>query len=336
MTTTDIVPVDSNGSISVPSTWEASWRLAQRIASTPFVPGALRGRPESVLAAVLYGAELNLGPMQSLASIHVIDGRPAAAPELMRALVARAGHRITVVENTDDAVTLDGQRADTGATARVTWSMADAQRAGLLGKGAWKTYPRAMLLARATSELARMLFADVIAGLSYTPEKVASIGTANWDDVEPDAAPIGELPDESDPALETFQRVRAAAGTPAAVELRALGADRGRRLTASDFNAYPEWRNEVNARLDELLAEADIEPADVIDQAPIDDTAIAIALHTRVVAAAGTATGDQLVSLSEKSGRILSVDDFIAFPGWASIVAEILDTATTPQSVDGV
>ena len=165
---------------TVPYSWDASWRLAQRISQTPFVPGALRGKPEAVLACVLYGAELGLGPMQSLASIHVIDGRPAAAPELMRALIARHGHRIDVVSSTDETVTLHGRRADTGGEATVTWTMADAKRAGLT-KGAWLTYPRAMLLARATSELARQLFADVVAGLSYTPEEVASISGRTYE-----------------------------------------------------------------------------------------------------------------------------------------------------------
>lgn len=180
----------------VPATWTAAMRLAGRIHSTPFVPKAMRGQPHTVLACILFGEELGIGPMQSLAQIHVIDGRPAAAPELMRALVNRAGHRFDVVEATTDRVTVSGERRDTGAKATVTWSMQDAQRAGLAGKGAWKTYPRAMLLARATSELCRMIFADVTAGLSYTPEEAASIGGGEWTSDVPLVDPVTDRPVE--------------------------------------------------------------------------------------------------------------------------------------------
>lgn len=159
---------------------EVSWKVAQKIAGTPFVPAAFRGKPESVYAAVLYGEELGIGPMQSLNSIHVIEGKPSIAPELMRALVMKAGHRIDVKVAMNDEVVLYGRRVDSGSEATVRWTMKDAQLAGLAGRGAWKTYPRAMLLARATSELCRMLFADIIAGLSYTPEEAASIAGQEW------------------------------------------------------------------------------------------------------------------------------------------------------------
>lgn len=250
MTTTDLATTEP-AAVSVPATWDASWKLAQRIAATPFVPGALRGRPEAVLACVLYGAELGLGPMQSLSSIHVIDGRPAAAPELMRALIARHGHRLDVTESSDERCALHGQRADTGAEATVTWTMADAQRAGLAGKGAWKTYPRAMLLARATSELARMLFADVVAGLSYTPEEVASIAGTDWSTVDDATVVDAELIDPPpDQVAETFARVKATAGTDVADTLRQLADQEGRRLTETEFATYPEWRALVNELLD--------------------------------------------------------------------------------------
>lgn len=160
---------------------EVSWKVAQKIANTPFVPTAFRGKPESVYAAVLYGEELGLGPMQSLTQIHVIEGKPSLAPEGMRGLVLKAGHRIDVKQATNDKVVLYGKRADSGSEATVEWTMKDAQLAGLAGRGAWKTYPRAMLMARATSELCRMLFADIIAGLSYTPEEVMSVAGKEYD-----------------------------------------------------------------------------------------------------------------------------------------------------------
>jgi len=187
---------------------EVSWKTSQRIANTPFVPTAFRGKPESVFAAVLYGEELGLGPMQSLNSIHVIEGKPSMAPELMRALVFKAGHRIDVKVCMNDEVILYGRRADSGSEATVKWTMKDAQNAGLAGRGAWKTYPRAMLLARATSELCRMLFADVVAGLSYTPEEAASIAGSDWEEVPAEPPVFIEKPTTSpnqpEPPVETI------------------------------------------------------------------------------------------------------------------------------------
>ena len=165
---------------------EVNWKTAQKIANTLFVPTAFRGKPEAVFAAILYGDELGLGPMQSLNSIHVIEGKPSMSPELMRALVARAGHRLDVKLASNEKVILWGKRADNDSEATVEWSMKDAQQAGLAGRGAWKTYPRAMLLARATSEICRQIFSDCIMGLSYTPEEASSIAGVEWTDTPVD------------------------------------------------------------------------------------------------------------------------------------------------------
>lgn len=145
--------------------------LSQQLCKTEFVPDAYRDRPQATQAAILYGRELGIGPLQSLQQVQVIKGKPSASPELMRALIQQQGHTIFREDYSDTHVTLYGKRADTGAEDRVTWTLDDANRAGLTGNSTWKKYPRAMLMARATSELARALFSDVISGLSYTPEE---------------------------------------------------------------------------------------------------------------------------------------------------------------------
>lgn len=153
-------------------------QLAERIANTDFVPVGLRGRPEAVLAAILTGREVGIPAMQALAKIHVIKGRPTMAAELMRAVVLQAGHRIWTEEYTSHRVTLCGRRFDAGPDEvfRVTWTLDDAKRAGLAGQANWRAYPRAMLLARATSELCRLAFADAIGGIGYVPEDFDDAG----------------------------------------------------------------------------------------------------------------------------------------------------------------
>ena len=144
--------------------------LAKAVAGTDFVPKAMRNNPAQITAAILYGDEVGLGPMQSLARISVIDGRPSLAAEAQRALILAAGHELWIEESTITRCTVAGRRRDSDQTSRVTWTSDDAKRAELDGKPNWRSYPRQMLLARASAELARAVFADAIGGLAATEE----------------------------------------------------------------------------------------------------------------------------------------------------------------------
>lgn len=141
------------------------------ISQTEFVPPGLRGNLPAILACVATGRALGIADMTALRSIHIIDGKATFAAELMVLLVRRAGHSITG-EVVDGSATVTGTRADNGDTMTATWTLAMAERAGLVNKSNWKKYPESMLWARAVSQLARMLFADCFAGNTYTPEEL--------------------------------------------------------------------------------------------------------------------------------------------------------------------
>ena len=46
--------------------WEATMAVAREIAGTQFVPESYRGKPDAVVAAILTGREMGIGPMQAL------------------------------------------------------------------------------------------------------------------------------------------------------------------------------------------------------------------------------------------------------------------------------
>lgn len=144
--------------------------LAEHVADTEFVPKAFRGNAPAIAAAILHGRELGLGPMTALAQTNVIDGRPAISAEQQRALVLAAGHEIEFAELSDAVVTVRGRRAGAERWTTVTWTLDRARHAGLTGKKNWQNYPRAMLAARASAELCRLQFPDVLHGMAATEE----------------------------------------------------------------------------------------------------------------------------------------------------------------------
>jgi hypothetical protein len=146
--------------------------LAAKIANTEFVPKALRGNIPATAACILTGREIGLGPMESLAKIHMVNGRPSLAAELMRSLVLRAGHFIKFTTLTDVKVTIEGKRAGEDEWLAVSWTTAMAVTAKVNSKDTYQQYPRAMLSSRATSELCRLIFPDALGGISYTPEEL--------------------------------------------------------------------------------------------------------------------------------------------------------------------
>jgi hypothetical protein len=167
------------------------WALARLTTNTEMVPKALRGRPDAALAVMVYGSELGLSPMTALREVYIIEGTPSCSAKLMRALILRAGHQLEWRVLTRDRAVLTGRRRDRRGHATVEWTLDDARAAGVASKDVWKRYPRSMLAARATSELARLIFPDVTIG--YTPEElggsVQHFGEYDTIDVEPDDLP---------------------------------------------------------------------------------------------------------------------------------------------------
>lgn len=133
---------------------------------------------EEVLVRQLWGRELGLSPMVSIFDIHFYDGRPSLPALTMVAIVRRRNlGDISLIESTEDSATVEAWRSsDPTNKVRFSFSRIDAKNAELLGKGVWKKYPKAMLLARAQSTAARAMFQDVFSGVAQAIEDLDIVG----------------------------------------------------------------------------------------------------------------------------------------------------------------
>ncbi|UOE45508.1 recombinase RecT [Agromyces larvae] len=168
---------------------DAAYQIAQKLAPTAFVPASYRGKVAETAAAIVAGAELGLPLMAALRSIDIIDGTPALRAITLRALVIKAGHEIWVEESTSQRAIVKGRRVGSDHVAESTWTMDRAKKAELAGKKNWARYPEAMLIARATADVVRLIAPEVILGLPYTAEEV---GDGAFD--EPVAGPDASKP----------------------------------------------------------------------------------------------------------------------------------------------
>lgn len=158
------------------------WRLADALSTAQgFIPSAYLGKPGAIAAAILTGAELGIGPMEAIRSIHVVEGKPGLASEAMLARAIRAGVRHEWLSNGDDGDTASIKLTRPGfAPYTQKWSLAHAKAAGLAGKGNWSKYTPAMLRARCVSAALRAYCPDVLGACVY--------GVEELEEMEPPAA----------------------------------------------------------------------------------------------------------------------------------------------------
>ena len=153
-------------------------RLAQRMHDSRMF--SAYGTPQAVLSTILLGRELGMPAMGALRSVHVIEGKHSLSADLMVALVLKSGmaEYFQLVESTDSrpAPSRRSGRAHRSRQ-RLSYTIEHGEAGGhwLLtrsGKPATGTkMPKQMLRARAKSELARLEYPDLLAGL-YTPEEL--------------------------------------------------------------------------------------------------------------------------------------------------------------------
>ena len=132
-----------------------------------------------IFTIIVRGKELGLGVTTALANHHIIDGKPVAHADLIRALAERdpGFEYLMPTKMSATSVTWKGKHKRQPEAVEYTYTIEDARAAGLCRKdtygkpGNWETRPQDMLVKTAGSKLARLLWPGATMGC-YCPEEM--------------------------------------------------------------------------------------------------------------------------------------------------------------------
>lgn len=128
--------------------------------------------PAAIVTVIMYGKALGLPMMAALSGFHIIEGKPSASADLIRALAMRSPKckYFRLVEATDQAATWETWHKDHEEPTRLTYTIEEARKAGLRG-GNWSSREKQMLVKTCSTVLARWVYTIETMGL-YCPEEM--------------------------------------------------------------------------------------------------------------------------------------------------------------------
>ena len=217
----------------------------------------LKGAAQAAIK-IQRGLELGLAPMEAMSSLHVMEGKVTMSAQLMAAMVRRAGYRYRIEAHDYQRCELrwfDPQGNDLGCS---SFSLDDAQKAGLAGRGNWSKFAREMLFARAVSQGARWFAPEVLLGC-YLPDEL--------EPAEPLPAPPSRIAPSSPELIEVQPALDAHPGEGWQTANRRLRAVmREASISNEQMKAVVSWKGEDSSR--NLLAPELHEIADAIQAGP--------------------------------------------------------------------
>ncbi|MBF1664219.1 MAG: hypothetical protein HXO64_06650 [Rothia mucilaginosa] len=149
------------------------------------IPYQMRGNAGEMYMLMQIAKHLNVPFITALRGLSFIgdkDVKPAMSAQLMSALVRNAGHTLREqwAPETNTATAVLIRKDDPSFEHVAVWDEEKARVAGLWeSTPTWVQYPKAMLTARAMSEVCRHAASEVLLGFSYVPEEFQSAESAS-------------------------------------------------------------------------------------------------------------------------------------------------------------
>lgn len=149
------------------------------------VPYQMRGNTGDMYLLMQIAKHLNIPFITALRGLSFIgdkDVKPAMTAQLMSTLVRNAGHTLREQwdADTNTATAILIRKDDPSFEHVAVWDEEKARVAGLWeSTPTWMQYPKAMLTARAMSEVCRHAASEVLLGFSYVPEEFQTAESAS-------------------------------------------------------------------------------------------------------------------------------------------------------------
>ena len=282
------------------------WEWAKVVQGAPgFCPPSMKTVSQIFLAAQ-YGMSLGFDPMQAIRSIAVINGTPSLYGDGLRALI------LSHPEYQDVEEKIVGDGDDMKAVCTMTrkghnpqtreFSMADAKRAGLLGKDNWKNYPTRMLQWRAFTWAARDLFADRLRGIQSAEEMadavLSQIDLKGSTEIAHQAGVEGALARVAGFDPETGEEKPAVPAAPTLEELSIKRDTLRQKIRAT-------WTKLAQGKREDFMAGADLLRIDLIDEINDAERLEKIYLLATSAASKGKARAKAETAAANEQGKLL-------------------------------
>ncbi len=161
----------------IPKNIEEAFRMAQYIVHAGLAPDSYKNDPKKVVIGIMKSLEVGLPPITGLSNIMIVNNRAAIWGDAALALIQSKG----IVTNHETVWEGKEGQPDYTSVFRIwrkgqtnpyegKFSRKDAERAKLLTKAIWISYPDRMLFNRARAFALRDGFADCLCGLGIVEE----------------------------------------------------------------------------------------------------------------------------------------------------------------------
>lgn len=288
-----------------------AYEFADKLVSTKMVPVRYRGQAQEATAAILYGAEIGLGPIQALQNVFEVHGTPAIYARTMQALLEAKGFEFRTVEDTIPAVEVYGWRPESpvirdketglriAPDEKSRWTIEDAELAGFTRNEKYTRQPRQMLYAKAVTEVCRRLSPATLLGIAYSAEELQ---------LDPHIEPVDHQADADDRRDDvlTVEEILGGAGGQAGQEFAQEVQKQAEPVERDGSANKPVQENRVEAALAKARAAS---PKKAQEPDPSRDTGEGANVAQELTQGAESLTDEQIAEDAAWAAQVDGTDD---------------------------